>query len=119
MNLETAKKLITIASCSEEGYVAVLNEDTKYLFFMRGESFIFKPHCDMASSISPNRMFATEEECRRAVEEAIEGLNETIEENNVLMRSSGKSEVPLKKMGDYLVKIVKLRYVRKLEVIEE
>lgn len=117
MNLETAKDLIDMASISEEGYVAVLNEDTKYPFFMRGEAFIFKPHCDLASSISPNRMFATEEGCRRAVEEAIEGLNETIEENNVLMRASGKSEVPLKKMEDYLVKIIKVRYVRKLEVM--
>lgn len=117
MNLETAKNLIEKASISKEGYVAVLNEDTKYTFFMMGEAFIFKPHCDLASSIRPNRMFATEEECRRAVEEAIEGLNETIEENNVLMRASGKSEVPLKKIEDYLVKIIKVRYVRKLEVM--
>lgn len=117
MNLETAKNLIDMASISAEGYVAVLNEDTKYPFFMRGEAIIFKPHCDLASSINPNRMFATEEECRRAVEEAIEGLNETIKENNVLMSAIGKPEVPLKKMEDYLMKIVKVRYVRKLEVI--
>ena len=119
MSLETAKNLIDMASISEEGYVAVLNEDTEYPFLMKGATFIFKPQFDVASNMNPNRMFATEEECHRAVEEAIEGLNETIEENNVLMRAKGEIEAPLKKMEDYLVKIVKVRYVRKLEVIED
>ena len=117
MNLETAKNLIERAAISEEGYVAVLNEDTKYPFFMKEEARILIPHCDLASSINPKRMFATEDECRRAVEEAIERFNATMDEHNVLMRASGRPEVPPKKMEDYLVKILKVRYVRKVEVI--
>lgn len=119
MNLETAKKLITNASCSEEGYVAVLNEGTKRIFFMKGETLNIYPHCGSASSINPKKMFATEDECRRAVEESIERYNSDMNEYNDLMRAKGLPEVKLKKMDDYLVKIIKLRYVRKLEVIEE
>ena len=119
MNLETAKKLITNASCSEEGYVAVLKEDTKRIFLMKGETFNVYPHLGPASSINPKKMFATEEECRRAVDETIERYNSDMSEYNALMRAKGLPEIQLKKMDDYLVKIVKLRYVRKLEVIEE
>ena len=119
MNIETAKKLIEKSAISEEGYVAVLNEDTKSIFFMKGETIIYKPHLGPASSINPNKMFATEEECRRAVEETVERYNSDMSEYNALMRAKGLPEVQLKKMDDYLVKIVKLRYVRKFEVIEE
>ena len=119
MNLETAKNLIDNSAISEEGYVAVLNEDTNSIFFMKGETLNFYPHLGPASSINPKKMFATEDECRRAVEETVERYNSDMTEYNVLMRAKGLPEVQLKKMDDYLVKIVKLRYVRKLEVIEE
>lgn len=119
MNLETAKKLINIASCSEEGYAAVLKEDTKIIFFMKDETLNIYPHLDPASSINPKKMFATEEECRRAVVETIERYNSDMSSYNALMRAKGLPEIQLKKMDDYLVKIVKVRYVRKLEVIEE
>ena len=118
MNLETEKKLINIASCSEEGYAAVLKEDTKIILFMKGETLNVYPHLGPASSINPKKMFATEEECRRAVEETVERYNSDMNEYNALMRAKGLPEIQLKKMDDYLVKIVKLRYVRKLEVIE-
>lgn len=117
MNLETAKDLIDMASISAEGYVAVLNEDTECPFFMKEEASILIPQCDLASSITPKRMFATEEECRLAVEEDIERLNAAIDGHNVLMRANGMPEVQPKKIEDYLVKIMKIRYVRKLEVI--
>lgn len=117
MNLETANDLIAMASISAEGYVAVLNEDTEYPFFMKAEASILIPHCDLASSITPKRMFATEEECRLAVEEDIERLNAAIDGHNVLMGTNGMPEVQLKKIEDYLVKIMKVRYVRKLEIM--
>lgn len=119
MNLETAKKLLDKSAISEEGYVAVFNEDAEFLFFMKGETIIYEPNCEPVSSINPNKMFATEKECRRAVENTIERYNSDMNEYNALMRAKGLPEIQLKKRDDYLVKIVKLRYVRKLEVIED
>lgn len=85
----------------------------------KGETLNVYPHLGPASSINPKKMFATGEECRRAVEETIERYNSDMNEYNALMRAKGLPEIQLKKMDEYLVKIVKLRYVRKVEVIEE
>lgn len=38
-------------------------------------------------------------------------------EKKLIDRFIGKTEVPLKKIDDYLVKIFKVRYVRNVEVI--
>lgn len=117
MTIEAAKKFMVESAISEEGYVAVLNEDTKCPFFMKAENVHCTPHCDLAANINVSRMFATEDECRRAVEEVVGRYNASMEEYNVLMRAKGITEVPLKNLKDYLIKIVKVRYVRKVEVV--